>query len=126
MADNTLDEHFLKEEEVISPIKWWESKRKNFNKKILPYPFIVGCLIDIFLIKSKFKPEHYFEWIGTAIGTYIGVLIIANIIFSIPELIEIAYKFLNEKTFSNKLRVIFEKIFILIILLIIIAFFITD
>jgi hypothetical protein len=126
MKNNTLDEDFFKQEEIISPIKWWESRRKNFNKRILPYPFIFGCILDIFLIKSKFKPEHYFEWIGTAIGTYLGILIMANILFSIPELIEIVYKLINQKTFKKKLRVIFEKIFILIIIIIVLAFFILD
>ena len=67
MKNNTLDEDFLIQEEITPPIKWWESRRKNFNKRILPYPFIFGCILDIFHIKSKFKPEHYFEWIGTAI-----------------------------------------------------------
>lgn len=123
--NNSLDEHFIKKEISISPFTWWEAKRKTFNSSILPYPFIIGCLIDIFFIKAKFEGAFHIGWIGTGIGTFIGIFLVANVLFSIPELCEIIYKSIHKKVFSNRLRVIFEKIIILITIIITLTFFLT-
>lgn len=123
MPDNSLNEDFTKKE-VISPFKWWESRRKNFNKKVL-ITVSIGCLIDIIFRHSLFDPTDYSKWFGNALGIYLGMLVITNIIFSIPEFIEIIYKWLNKNTFNNKSRVIFEKILTLIIVFLVLIFIIT-
>lgn len=129
-----LDEWEIQDAPKLPPFRYWEKKRIRFNWFLLP-SIIIGCLIGLALLKSKWLESvedtlvshHYFEYLRSDlttlhIGSYFLLIIVFNVLYSLLFLLELLSKPKQPEQFRNKAFKI--ALIIIIPLPIIISFYI--